>query len=106
MSLDYEDRMRIFKALSDQNRLEIIEILSCNEKCACEILKNFDITQPTLSHHMKVLMDCGLVECNKKGTWNYYKLSSKKCIELIESLKQLFCDNNKKNVKEPICKEE
>ena len=55
---------------------------------------------------MKVLMDCGLVECNKKGTWNYYKLSSKKCIELIESLKQLFCDNNKKNVKEPICKEE
>lgn len=61
MSLDYEDKMRIFKALSDQNRLEIIEILSCNEKCACEILKNFDITQPTLSHHMKVLMDCGYI---------------------------------------------
>ena len=39
MILDYEDKMRIFKALSDQNRLEIIEILSCNEKCACEILK-------------------------------------------------------------------
>ena len=96
MSLDYEDKVKIFKALSDQNRLQIIEILSCHEKCACEILKNFDITQPTLSHHMKVLMDCGLVECNKKGTWNYYKLSFKMYRELIESLKQLFCDDKKK----------
>lgn len=100
MSLDYGDKVKIFKALSDQNRLEIIEILSCNEKCACEILKNFDITQPTLSHHMKVLIDCGLVEYNKRGTWNYYKLNSENCVESIEFLKQLFCDNQKKEVQQ------
>ena len=102
MGLDYEDKVKIFKALSDQNRIEIIKILSCNEKCACEILKNFDITQPTLSHHMKVLMDCGLVECTKRGNWNHYRLNSENTKELIVFLKELFC--NKKDRREVICR--
>lgn len=102
MKFEYEEQIKIFKALSDQNRLEIIRILSCNETCACEILKNFDITQPTLSHHMKVLLDCGLVECTKRGTWNYYKLSSEKTEEIIRVLKKLFCDGKKKNQQEII----
>ena len=73
--MNYEENARILKALGDSNRLKIIRLLSESEKCACEILESFYFTQPTLSHHMKVLMDCGIVECRKEGTWNYYRLN-------------------------------
>ncbi len=72
----YEINARIFKALSDSNRLKIIDILSCGEKCACELLESFKFTQPTLSHHMKVLMDCGLIKSRKEGLWNHYSLNN------------------------------
>lgn len=75
---DFETNAKIFKALSDINRLKIIEILSCEEKCGCEILSQFDFTQPTLSHHMKILTDCNLVITKKEGTWNHYKLNCEK----------------------------
>jgi ArsR family transcriptional regulator len=53
----------------------IIDMLSCGELCACVILLKFDITQPTLSHHMKILCDCGLVNGRKQGKWMYYSLN-------------------------------
>jgi ArsR family transcriptional regulator len=53
----------------------IIDMLSCGELCACVILEKFKITQPTLSHHMKNLCDCGLVTSRKVGKWTYYSLS-------------------------------
>ena len=56
----------ICKALGDANRLEIVQMLSNGEKCGCKILERFDITQPTLSHHMKTLVDCGLVNDRKE----------------------------------------
>ncbi|MDR1487858.1 MAG: metalloregulator ArsR/SmtB family transcription factor [Deltaproteobacteria bacterium] len=67
----------LFKALSDPNRLMIVDMLSCGELCACKILERFDITQPTLSHHMKILCDCGLVSGRKAGKWTYYSLVEK-----------------------------
>jgi len=67
----------LFKALSDTNRLMIVDMLSCGELCACMILKNFNITQPTLSHHMKILCDCGLVNGRKDSKWMYYSLNEK-----------------------------
>ena len=67
VDLNYDDSAKIIKALSDSGRLKIIDILSCGEQCACDILEQFEFTQPTLSHHMKVLMDCGLVESRKDG---------------------------------------
>ena len=76
MNKDNEEYTKILKALSDSNRLQIIDLLSCGEKCACELLHYFNITQPTLSHHMKVLIDCGVVETRKEGTWNYYNLNN------------------------------
>jgi len=63
--------------LSDPNRLMIIDMLSCDELCACMILERFKITQPTLSHHMKTLCDCGLVKGRKEGKWMYYSLDEK-----------------------------
>lgn len=72
----YEKNSKIFKALSDPKRLKILDLLSCGEKCACEILEYFNFTQPTLSHHMKVLIDSGLVDTRKEGIWNYYKINN------------------------------
>ena len=65
----------ICKALSDPNRLWIIQLLTYGEQCGCELLEQMQITQPTLSHHMKVLEGCGLVSSRKKSKWNHYSLN-------------------------------
>ena len=61
----------ICRALGDANRLQIVQMLSDGEKCGCKLLEKFEITQPTLSHHMKILCECGLVETRKEGKWSY-----------------------------------
>jgi ArsR family transcriptional regulator len=73
---NYEKYAGIFKALSDVNRLMIVDMLSERELCACKILEKFNITQPTLSHHMKTLCDCGLVKGRKQGKWTYYSITA------------------------------
>ena len=65
----------ICKALSDPNRLQVIQILTGGEQCACDLLEQLQITQPTLSHHMKTLEDCGLVSSRRKGKWSHYSLN-------------------------------
>ena len=100
MNQIYEDNSKIIKALSDPSRLKIIDILSCGEKCACDILQHFDFTQPTLSHHMKVLTDAGLTEYRKEGLWNYYSLSNTNCNRLIQFLISIVTDKD-----ECICKD-
>ena len=65
----------ICKALSDPNRLQIVQMLSNGERCGCKLLEAFDITQPTLSHHMKILCECGLVNARKGGKWQHYSLN-------------------------------
>jgi ArsR family transcriptional regulator, arsenate/arsenite/antimonite-responsive transcriptional repressor len=94
MNINYEVNAKIFKALSDPNRLKIIDMLSCNEKCACDILEYFDFTQPTLSHHMKVLMDCGIVKCRKDGLWSHYSLDITSANKLVLSLMNLITDTD------------
>lgn len=66
---------RICKALADANRLRIIQLLTDGERCGCELLDQLQITQPTLSHHMKTLEDCGLVASRRKGKWSHYSLN-------------------------------
>jgi ArsR family transcriptional regulator, arsenate/arsenite/antimonite-responsive transcriptional repressor len=100
MNLNYEENSKVIKALSDGNRLKIMDILSCGERCACDVLEHFDFTQPTLSHHMKVLMDCGLVNCRKEGLWSYYSLNNANCSKLITFLTNLVTDTE-----ECICKD-
>lgn len=92
MDKKYEEDARIFKALSDPGRLQIIDILSCGEKCACDILEKFDFTQPTLSHHMKVLIDSGIAKCRKEGLWSYYSLDTANLNKLIVSLMTIYTD--------------
>ncbi|MFZ5945374.1 MAG: ArsR/SmtB family transcription factor [Bacillota bacterium] len=100
MKQNYDDNAKIIKALSEPNRLKIIDILSCGEKCACDILEDFNFTQPTLSHHMKVLMECGLVDLRKEGQWSYYSLNNGNCNKLILFLMNIVTDTD-----ECICKD-
>lgn len=72
----------IFKALSDTNRLQIINTLAGGELCACKLLEKFSITQPTLSYHMKMLCDCGLTNMRKEGKWAYYSLNAETIVQL------------------------
>lgn len=83
---EYKEFAPIFKALGDVTRLKIIEMLSCGGLCACDILESFQITQPTLSYHMKILTDCSLVKSRKEGSWIRYSNN----IELIENIKNYF----------------
>lgn len=73
--MNANDVARICKALGDANRLEIVQMLSDGEKCGCKLLERFEITQPTLSHHMKILVECGLVNDRREGKWHYYSLN-------------------------------
>jgi len=75
MDEKYKEYAQYFKMLSDPNRLMIVDMLSCGELCACMILEKFNITQPTLSHHMKNLCDCKLVIGRKDGKWMFYSLN-------------------------------
>ena len=65
----------IFKAFCDENRIRILQLLQGGEKCACRLLEEMKITQPTLSHHMKILCDSGIVEGRKEGKWMQYSIS-------------------------------
>lgn len=91
---NYDENAKIIKALSDPNRLKIIDILSCGERCACDILGHFDFTQPTLSHHMKVLIECSIVEFRKEGLWCHYSLNIANCNKLILFLMNLITDTD------------
>jgi ArsR family transcriptional regulator len=79
----------LFKALADANRLMIVDMLSCEELCACRILEKFSITQPTLSHHMRILCECGLVISRKEGKWMHYSLDEKKVWDLKAFLEKV-----------------
>ena len=90
MKNKYIEISKKLKVLSDPKRLEIIDMLSCDELCACEILEKFDITQPTLSNDMKRLEDANLVISRRKGKNIYYIANKKILKEMQSSLKEIF----------------
>jgi len=95
----YPENVGMFKALADTNRLMIVDMLSCGELCACKILEKLQITQPTLSHHMKILCDCSLVIGRKEGKWTYYSLASAQVQNMQDFLQMITTDKD-----ECICK--
>ena len=86
-----EEVANICKAMSDSNRLRIIEMLTQGERCACNLLKELKVTQPTLSHHMKVLSDCGLVRFYKDGKWQHYSINCEKFKEYKDYIAAITC---------------
>ncbi|MFO3717692.1 ArsR/SmtB family transcription factor [Anaerococcus sp. ENR1011] len=90
MSVDYENISKKLKVISDSKRLKIIDMLSCDELCACEILEKFDISQPTLSHDMRKLEEVGLVSSRREGKNIYYSLDKASLDEIEDSLGLIF----------------
>ena len=78
--------VKMLKALADDNRLEIMQLLMSGAKCGCELLDALKIGQSTLSHHMKILCDAGLVDASKEGKWMHYSLSAKGAESLKEGV--------------------
>ncbi|MBO0825203.1 MAG: helix-turn-helix transcriptional regulator [Actinobacteria bacterium] len=67
----------VFKALGDPVRLRLISLIGARqggEVCVCDLTSAFDLTQPTISHHLKVLREAGLIDSERRGTWVYYRL--------------------------------
>lgn len=79
----------MFKALGDETRIKIVNLLTDGEKCGCKLIDSLEIPQPTLSHHTKILCDAGILESRKDGKWTYYKVSSEGINALNEFLKTL-----------------
>lgn len=93
VKLEIKEYALMFKALSDETRIKIVEMLSCGEMCACDILEFFKITQPTLSYHMKMLVGCGLVMARKEGSWMRYAVNPEKARELKDFLENITTES-------------
>ena len=89
MNTDEKRIALIFKAFCDENRIRIIKLLRSGEKCACKILEEIHVTQPTLSHHMKILCDSGIVVGRKEGKWMHYSISPEGTKYAINCLQEL-----------------
>lgn len=87
---------KVFKAFCDERRIEILQLLLSGEKCACKLLEELEISQSTLSHHMRILCDSGVVVGRKDGKWTYYSINeegSEKAKELLNCITNTV-DNN------------
>ena len=89
MATVYEERAKVFKALCDERRQRILELLHSGEKCACVLIDEMDMPQSSLSYHMKILCDSGIVTSREEGKWTHYhcsKQGSEKAIELLKEI--------------------
>ena len=85
-SISHATRSGIFQALSDENRLRIIEVLREGERCVCDLQSSLDLGQSLLSHHLKALRDAGMVRTRKEGRWVHYSLA----IDVLAELEAYF----------------
>ena len=90
--MDNRSLAQLFKALGDENRLRIVGLIAENKEiCACKLLDELDITQPTLSHHMKLLRDSNLIRARKEGRWMHYSLDDaafEGALAILEELRE------------------
>ena len=89
MAAIYEEYAKVFKALCDEKRLRILELLRSGEKCACVLLEQLDLGQSGLSYHMKILVESGVVESRQEGKWTHYKISGTGSAHAEALLKEL-----------------
>ncbi|MBW8383686.1 MAG: metalloregulator ArsR/SmtB family transcription factor [Youngiibacter sp.] len=93
----------MLKALGDETRLRIFLMLAQGELCACKILEEFDITQPTLSYHMRILCSSGIVSARKSGIWTRYTINGDAILKitgLMESVSDSLVSSDDRCVKE------
>lgn len=93
MKRSYAEYVPVFKALSDETRLKIIDMITCGEMCACHILDEFSISQSTLSYHMKILSDSGIINARRDGTWMKYTLNKERADEILDFIARITNDS-------------
>ena len=89
MATVYEERAKVFKALCDERRQRILELLHSGEKCACVLIAEMEMPQSSLSSHLKILCDSGIVTSREEGKWTHYQISrqgSEKAVELLKEI--------------------
>jgi ArsR family transcriptional regulator len=79
-------KSKIFNALSDPARLEILEFLRNGEECVCEIIPHLGLIQPVVSRHLKILKDCGIVRYRKEGNKRLYSITDPKIYKVIDAV--------------------
>lgn len=94
-TMDNKRTATMFKAFCDENRVRILDLLRDGERCACSILDEMQITQPTLSHHMKILCDSGVVVGRKEGKWMHYSISEAGLRNVMQYLEELMTHTKK-----------
>mgnify|MGYP002622620907 CR=1 FL=1 len=82
----YKKQAELFKALSDENRLKILELLIAGETCGCTLIDKLPISQPTLSYHLKILTEAGITKAKKDGVWMKYTVNKEVLQELVSFL--------------------
>ncbi len=89
MPRNHEKDAKVFKALCNEYRLQALEMLRGGEKCACDLNDAIDISPSTLSHHMKILVDSGIVQSRQDGKWVHYSISEEGAHAAMELLAEL-----------------
>ncbi len=79
-------KAKIFNALSDPIRLEILDFLRDGEKCVCEITPHLNLVQPLVSRHLRILKNAGLIKRRKESTWHFYSLTDQRIVDFIDKL--------------------
>ena len=102
--MDEKKTAVVFKAFCDENRIRIIKLLQTGEKCGCRLLEELNVTQPTLSHHMKILCDSGVVVGRREGKWTHYSISPRGAEYAVECLKALT-GVEKESAEKPCCED-
>ena len=90
MATVYEQRAKVFKALCDERRQRILELLHSGEKCACVLMEEMGMPQSSLSYHMKILCDSGIVTSREEGKWTHYQISRQGSEQAIQLLKEIM----------------
>jgi ArsR family transcriptional regulator len=85
----YEKNAKVFKAFCDEKRLRILELLQDGEKCTCVLIGDMGIPQSSLSYHMKILSESGVVEGRQDGKWTHYRISEKGSLIAMALLKEI-----------------
>ena len=89
MTGSFSHNAKVFKALCDETRWTVLSLLQSGEKCACVLLETLNLAQPTLSYHMKILVESGIVTARKDGKWTYYAICAEGCETAARIMRKL-----------------
>lgn len=103
MDRNYPVEAKIFKAFCDEKRLRILNLLQSGERCVCALIEEIDLPQSTMSYHMKILCESGVVEGRQEGKWTHYSINRQGMGRAMEILKEFSSQGTKQQNKNQSC---